>query len=117
MQDLTKRQQEIPLAESIIETHKSEFNEWLNHRRFVPAINALKQSLEVIQQDEIAFHKKKIKGFDEAQAEVITSRFIQKITTQFVKHLKDENTSVPQSISVLTKMFGANLENINAEEY
>lgn len=106
---LAVRKQEIPVAESIIETHKAEFNEWLNHRRFTPAINALKQSLEVIQQDEIAFHKKKIKDFDEEQASLITSRFIQKITTQFVKHLKDDKTSIPQSIEVVSKMFGTDI--------
>ncbi|MGB0880294.1 MAG: glutamyl-tRNA reductase [Polaribacter sp.] len=102
---LAIRQQEIPLAEAIIETHKQEFNDWLNHRRFTPAITALKQSLKNIQKDEIAFHKKKIKNFDEDQAEILTSRFIQKITTQFVKHLKEEETSVNQSIQVMKKVF------------
>ncbi len=106
---LAIRQQEVPVAEAIIETYKDEFNEWLNHRSLTPAINALKQSLEVIQKDEIAFHKKKLKGFDEEHAEIITSRFIQKITTQFVKHLKDEETSVPQSIEVVCKMFGTDI--------
>ncbi|MDO6813381.1 glutamyl-tRNA reductase [Tenacibaculum soleae] len=113
---LAIRQQEIPTAESIIETHKEEFNEWLNHRKFTPAITALKESLQTIQQHEIAFHKKKIKDFDESQAEVITSRFIQKITTQFVKHLKAEETSVNNSIEVMAKVFGANLETIHAED-
>jgi len=106
---LAIRQQEVPVAEAIIETYKEEFNEWLNHRRLTPAITALKQSLEVIQKDEIAFHKKKLKDFDEEHAEIITSRFIQKITTQFVKHLKDEETSVPQSIEVVRKMFGTDI--------
>ncbi|WP_158838523.1 glutamyl-tRNA reductase [Polaribacter sp. L3A8] len=102
---LTMRQQEVPFAEAIIETHKAEFNEWLNHRRFTPAIAALKKSLENITNDEINFQKKKIAGFDESQAEILTSRFIQKITTQFVKHLKDEETSVSQSLQVINKVF------------
>ena len=103
---LALREQEIPSAEAIIEIHKSEFSDWLNHRKFVPAINALKESLEAIQKDEINFHKKKIKNFNEDQAEVLTNRFIQKITTQFVKHLKEEETSVNDSIDVMTKVFG-----------
>lgn len=102
---LAIRQQEVPLAEKIIETHKVEFNDWLNHRRFTPAITALKKSLENIKNDEINFQKKKIAGFDESQAEILTSRFIQKITTQFVKHLKDEETSVSQSLQVINKVF------------
>ena len=113
---LAIRQQEVPVAEAIIDTHNQEFQEWLNHRRFTPAITALKESLQTIQQDEIAFHKKKIKNFDEEQAEILTSRFIQKITTQFVKHLKDEETSVNTSIEVMAKVFGANLESIHAED-
>ena len=87
---LEVRKNEVPKAEKIIETYKQEFKSWLNHRKFTPAINALKQSLETIQQNEINFHKKKLDNFDVDQAEVITSRIIQKITTQFVKHLKEE---------------------------
>jgi glutamyl-tRNA reductase len=102
---LTVRQQEIPTAEAIIEIHKKEFNDWLNQRRFTPAIAALKKSLEIIKKDEINFQKKKIANFDEDQAEILTSRFIQKITTQFVKHLKEEDTSVSQSLQVIQKVF------------
>jgi len=61
------------------------------------------------------FHKKKINNFDEEQAEVITSRFIQKITTQFIKHLKSEETSVNQSLQVMTKVFGTTIETVDAE--
>jgi glutamyl-tRNA reductase len=102
---LAKRQAEVPAAEVIIETHKNEFNDWLNHRRFTPAITALKKSLEIIKKDEINFQKKKISNFDESQAEILTSRFIQKITTQFVKHLKDDETSVAESLEVIQKVF------------
>ncbi|MDA9316629.1 glutamyl-tRNA reductase [Polaribacter sp.] len=102
---LAVRQQEVPTAEAIIEIHKKEFNDWLNHRRFTPAIAALKKSLETIKKDEINFQKKKISNFDEAQAEILTARFIQKITTQFVKHLKEEETSVAQSLQVIQKVF------------
>ena len=102
---LAIRKKEIPVAEAIIEKHKSEFNDWLNHRRFTPAISALKKSLEAIKNDEISFQRKKIVDFDENQAEIVTSRFIQKITTQFVKHLKDQDTSVSQSLEVINKVF------------
>lgn len=107
---LAMREGEIPKAELIIDIYMDEFKEWINHRRFTPAINALKQSLRVLQENEINFHRKKIKNFDVEQAEIITSRFIQKITTQFVKHLKDENTSADQSIEVMQKVFSLNTE-------
>ncbi|WP_010136819.1 glutamyl-tRNA reductase [Ochrovirga pacifica] len=104
---LAIRQAEIPKAKLIIEKYKEEFSNWLAHRKFTPAVNALKLSLQSIQEDEINFHQKKIEGFNTEHAEQITSRLIQKITTQFVKHLKDEGTSVDQSIEVVSKIFNA----------
>ena len=106
LETLSTRQKEVPKAEEIIEVHKEEFNDWLNNRKLVPAINALKESLEAIKKDEINFQKKKIKNFDENHAEILTNRFIQKITTQFVKHLKEEETSVNDSIQIMSKVFG-----------
>jgi len=103
------RKSEIPKAEAIIGKYKSEFNDWLSHRKFVPAVNALKESLQIIQQDEIAFHSKKIKDFNVEQAEFVTNRMIQKITTQFVKHLKDNDTSADQSIDVICKIFNTEI--------
>lgn len=112
---LEDRKQEVPKAEIIIAEHKNEFYEWLHNRKFVPAIYAFKQSLKNIQQDQLSYHKKKFNDFDEEQAEVITSRLIQKMTTQFVKHLKSEDTNVNQSIEVMAKVFGATLETVNEE--
>lgn len=103
------RKSEIPEAENIIGKYKAEFNDWISHRKFVPAVNALKESLQLIQQDEIAFHSKKIKDFNIEQAEFVTNRMIQKITTQFVKHLKDNDTSADQSINVICKIFNAEI--------
>ena len=106
---LAKRTSEIPKAMLIIDKHKQEFNGWVMHRKFTPAVNALKESLLAIQHDELDLHKKRLNGFNEEHAEIITSRFIQKITTQFVKHLKDENTSINQSIDVVSKIFNTSL--------
>ncbi|SHH58835.1 glutamyl-tRNA reductase [Wenyingzhuangia marina] len=106
---LEKRTAEVPKAMLIINKHKQDFNEWVMHRKFTPAVNALKESLLAIQHDELDLHKKRLEGFNEEHAEIITSRMIQKITTQFVKHLKDENTSVNQSIDVVSKIFNTSL--------
>ncbi|WP_372746174.1 glutamyl-tRNA reductase [Lutibacter sp.] len=106
------RQAQIPLAEKIIEKYKEEFNDWISHRKYVPAVNALKESLMAIQQDEINFYSKKNKDFNIEDAEFVTNRMIQKITTQFVKHLKDQDTSVDQSISVISKIFNTEITEI-----
>lgn len=108
------RKQEIPVAEGIIKKYKEEFNDWISYRKFVPAVNALKESLKSIQTNEINFQRKKINDFNEEQAEIITSHMIQKITTQFVKHLKNEDTAVDQSIEVVSKIF--NLKELSLNE-
>jgi glutamyl-tRNA reductase len=108
------RKQEIPIAEGIIKKYKEEFNDWISYRKFVPAVNALKESLKSIQMNEINFQRKKINDFNEEQAEIITSHMIQKITTQFVKHLKNEDTAVDQSIEVVSKIF--NLKELSLNE-
>lgn len=109
---IEKRKSEIPKAEKIIAKYKSEFNDWISHRKFVPAVNALKESLLAIQHDELDFHSKKIKNFNAEHAEFVSTRMIQKITTQFVKHLKADSTAVDQSINVIAEIF--NLEKIES---
>jgi len=107
------RKQEIPKAGLIIQKFKGEFNEWIANRKYVPAVNALKESLKTIQNDELNFHAKKIDNFNAEHAEQVTNRMIQKITTQFVKHLKDDCTSVDQSIAVISKIFNTEIAELN----
>lgn len=108
------RKKEIPKAQSIISTYKEEFNDWIEHRKYVPAVNALKESLQNIQNDVIKHQAKKLEDFNHEHVEIVTSKVIQKITTQFVKHLKQDETTVDVSIDVMKKIF--NLEAINAIE-
>ncbi|WP_298424205.1 glutamyl-tRNA reductase [uncultured Kordia sp.] len=102
---LEKRKAHIPKAEGIIDEVQSEFIAWLETRKFAPTIKALKQKLTAIKNAEINFQRKKINDFDESQAEIITNRIIQKITTQFANHLKDENTTSEESVALIQKVF------------
>lgn len=102
---LERRKQHIPAAEAIIEDMKLELNTWVNGRKYAPTIHALKAKLSDIVAGELAFQKKKTSNFDEAQADLISSRIIQKITNQFATHLKNENTSLDESIEFIEKVF------------
>ncbi|PXY40004.1 glutamyl-tRNA reductase [Flavobacterium cheongpyeongense] len=102
---LERRKQHIPAAEAIIEDMKLELNTWVNGRKYAPTIHALKAKLNDIVSGELAFQRKKMLNFDEEQAELISSRIIQKITSQFASHLKDENTSIDDSIEFIEKVF------------
>ncbi len=105
---IEERKKQIPLVEEIIQKHKSEFYEWLMFRRSTPAINSLKKSLEIIQQDAITLHSKKHQNMNEELLENVTSQMISKIVSKFAMHLKSENTQANQSIKVMKEVF--NLE-------
>jgi glutamyl-tRNA reductase len=102
---LENRKQHIPAAEAINEEVKEEFTSWMNARKFAPTIHALKEKLNSIKDNELDFQRKKISNFDEEQAEIISNRLIQKITTHFANHLKDSDTIVDESIGWIEKVF------------
>ena len=102
---LEKRKLHIPAAEAIIDEVKSEFISWMKARKFAPTIHALKEKLNSIKDGELDFQRKKIANFDQDQAEIISNRIIQKITTHFANHLKDDNTMVDESIEWIEKIF------------
>ncbi|TDE46591.1 glutamyl-tRNA reductase [Flavobacterium rhamnosiphilum] len=102
---LENRKKHIPAAEVIIEEIKEEFITWTKGRKFAPTINALKAKLNAIKTSELDFQSKKISNFNEEQAEIISNRIIQKITTHFANHLKDDDTMVDESIEWIEKVF------------
>jgi glutamyl-tRNA reductase len=102
---LENRKKHIPAAEAIIEEIKEEFNIWTKGRKFAPTIHALKDKLNAIKKSELDFQSKKISDFNLEQAEIISARIIQKITTHFANHLKDDDTMVDESIEWIEKVF------------
>lgn len=102
---LENRKKHIPAAEAIIEEIKDEFMAWTKQRKFAPTIHALKAKLNTIKEGELNFQRKKMANFDEEQAELITTRIIQKITNHFANHLKDDETMVDESIEWIEKIF------------
>ncbi|MFV8333210.1 glutamyl-tRNA reductase [Flavobacterium sp. GSP14] len=102
---LENRKKHIPAAEAIIEEIKDEFITWTKGRKFAPTIHALKAKLNAIKASELDFQSKKISNFNEEQAEIISNRIIQKITTHFANHLKDDDTMVDESIEWIEKVF------------
>lgn len=102
---LTKRKEYVPKAEAIIEKVKKDFLKWLETRKFAPVINALKDKLNTMKIEEIDFQTKKIEGFDQIQAEIISDRIIQKITKQFANHLKSNEVDTEDSLELIQKVF------------
>ena len=104
-ENLAKRKEYVPKAEAIIEKVKKDFLKWLETRKFAPVINALKDKLNTMKSEEIDFQTKKIEGFDQIQAEIISDRIIQKITKQFANHLKSNEVDTDDSLELIQKVF------------
>ena len=102
---LEKRKTYIPFAETIIEDVKSEFNDWLETRKFAPTIKALKNKLNDFKIAELNTQRKKNEGFNEKQAEIISNNIIQKITNHFAHHLKDDDVPTDKCLDLINKVF------------
>ena len=102
---LEKRKQFIPVAEGIIAEIKTEFEAWVDNRKFAPTIKALKEKLHLFATAEVDTHRKKINEFNEAQAELISASLVQKITNHFAHHLKNETISTNDSLELIKKVF------------
>ena len=105
---LAHRKSQIPLAERIITEISEEFNTWSRNRSFAPTIKALKDKLSEIKLGEIENQRKKLNDFNETQAEIISDRIIQKITTQVANHLKAQNGSAQESAELIRTVFQLN---------
>jgi glutamyl-tRNA reductase len=101
---LVQRTSQLPKAKKIIGEIEKEFNKWADERKFAPTIRALKFKLAELKAGEIDYQSKKIDGFNEEQAEIISDRLIQKITTHFVNHIKGEEGSA-ESIELIRRVF------------
>ena len=102
---LERRKKHIPLAEEIIEEVKTDFQAWLETRKFAPTIKALKHKLQDFKIAELDTQRKKLSDFNEAQAELISNNIIQKITNHFAHHLKDDASSNTDSLELIKKVF------------
>jgi glutamyl-tRNA reductase len=102
---LENRKLYIPAAEEIITEVLTEFLTWSKGRKYAPTIHALKAKLNAIKVSEINYLKKKNADFNEEYTEIVTAKLIQKITSHFANHLKDDDTIVDESVAWINKVF------------
>ena len=105
---LETRKAEIPRVEAIIQLRMDDFEEWCQSRKHKDAVQAFKNMLKEIQREELDFHAKKIEGANLEHATIISNNIIQKVTKQFVIHLKNTENNSHESVKVINEIF--NLE-------
>lgn len=103
--NLERRKQFIPEAKAIINEVETDFNKWLEMRKFAPTIKALKKKLRSMKDDELDFQRKKISDFNDEQAEIVSDRIIQKIMKHFANHLKGDSEKTDESLDLIQKVF------------
>ena len=87
---LVKRRKHLNKAEEIINEVTSDFNKWLNHRKYAPFLNAIKTHLE-----------KPASGLEEAAS---------KFTGQVASYLKDNPENASHTMDLLIDLFELELE-------
>ena len=58
-----------------------------------------------MKEEELDFQSKKMSDFNPQQAEIISDRIIQKITTHFANHLKGNDTDSETSLELIQRVF------------
>ncbi|WP_086476445.1 MULTISPECIES: glutamyl-tRNA reductase [Arenibacter] len=107
---LENRKKYVPQAEAIIKEVKGDFLKWLETRKFAPVIKALKEKLSTMKEEELDFQSKKLTNFNSEQADIVTERIIQKITTQFANHLREKESDSDSSLELIQRVFQLELE-------
>jgi len=101
---LQARKKHVPHAKQIIAETRAEFDEWIETRKFTPALIAVKKLMEDIQQQELAAQRKKNPALDTKQATAVSERLIQKLTNRMANHLR-ESTNTVESVKAIETLF------------
>ncbi len=105
---LKSRESEIPKVETIIRLKLWEFEDWIEARKYVPAIEAFKDRMEFLKHHEkkqLLKKEVKLNGKDP-----LSERLIQKMTNQFASHIMENPDSADEVIELMNKVFNLELE-------
>jgi len=106
---IEKRKKHIPKAEVILSETKNEFLNWLKHRKYIPALNALKEKIISSEKrdKEVKMYLNNCFGFQRKQ------RFAQKITGQISAYIRENPNQAEETIDLITDVFELNSAKID----
>lgn len=113
---LEKRLSAVPKVEEIIQETIEEFYGWKKEMLVSPTINKLKQSLELIRQEELSRYLKKVDSKEYQLIDKITKSMMQKILKAPVVQLRAacKRDQAEEMIEIITDLF--DLEKIKTEK-
>ena len=101
---LQARKAHVPKATQIVESAIVEFNQWMETRKFAPAIQAVKKLMVDIQQQELEAQRKKNPSLNSDHAIAVSERLIQKLTNRMANHLRESENTI-ESVKALETLF------------
>ena len=106
---IEKRKKHIPKAEVILSETKNEFLNWLKHRKYIPALNALKEKMISSEKrdKEVKVYLNNCFGFQRKQ------RIAQKITGQIAAYIRENPNQAEETIDLITDVFELNSAKID----
>ncbi|MFO7524542.1 MAG: glutamyl-tRNA reductase [Ignavibacteriaceae bacterium] len=116
-QNLSKRKEEIPKVEKIIEEELNSFFDWYNSLEAAPTIKTLRDHFEAIRAEEVDKNVNKFSEDDREKLDIVTKRIINKILHQPTVELKKTSESdnrtedTARKISIIRDLFGLNKKN------
>jgi glutamyl-tRNA reductase len=103
-QNLTKRKEEIPKVQQIIEEELDSFFEWYNSLQSAPTIKNLREHFDAIRAEEVEKNINKFSSDDREKLEIVTKRIINKILHTPTVELKKANDNTTGTEDAATKM-------------
>lgn len=102
------RKFEIPKVETIVRLKLWEFEDWLESRKYVPAIQAFKKRMEFLKEHEAKQLAKKNIPAD--AKDPLADRLIHKMTSQFADHIMEHPDKAEEVIKLMNEVFHLDLE-------
>ena len=103
-QNVTKRREEIPKVEKIIEEELDSFFEWYNSLQSAPTIKSIRDHFDEIRAEEVEKNINKFSSEDREKLEIVTKRIINKILHHPTIELRKINESGTGAEEAATKM-------------
>ena len=103
------RESEVPKVETIIRLNLWEFEDWIDGRQYVPAIEAFKERMLFLAQ----FEKKQLRKKEISlcsKSDRLTVRLTQKMTNQFASYLMENPDKATQTIDFINEIFHLDLK-------
>jgi glutamyl-tRNA reductase len=121
-QNLSKRKEEVPKVQTIIDEELNSFFEWYNSLQSAPTIKTLRDHFDAIRTEEVGKNINKFSSEDREKLEIVTKRIINKILHHPTVELKKTNETgtgaeeAAAKMGIIRSLFGIDNSDLKEEK-